>query len=90
MPMSYIYEVFENLLRLWMGIWLHTHTVVSCKLGTQDVCTMNKVLKYPSMCKMEESVHAAIETQRRIFCLVSRYSISETNGWSQVWRMSVG
>jgi hypothetical protein len=27
MSMSYIYEVFEHLLRLWMGIWLHTHTV---------------------------------------------------------------
>ncbi len=28
-PMStwYMYEVFEHLLRLWMGIWLHTHSV---------------------------------------------------------------
>ncbi len=25
--MSYIYEVFEHLLRLWMGIWLHNHTI---------------------------------------------------------------
>jgi hypothetical protein len=25
MSISYIYEVFEHLLRLWMGIWLHTH-----------------------------------------------------------------
>jgi hypothetical protein len=25
MTTSYIYEVFECLLRLWMGIWLHTH-----------------------------------------------------------------
>jgi hypothetical protein len=25
MSMSYIYEVFEHLLRLWMGMWLHTH-----------------------------------------------------------------
>ncbi len=25
MSMSYIYEVFEHLLRLWMGIWLHIH-----------------------------------------------------------------
>jgi hypothetical protein len=24
---AYVYEVFEYLLRLWMGIWLHTHTV---------------------------------------------------------------
>jgi hypothetical protein len=42
--------------------------VVSCKHGTQDVCTVNKVRKYPSMCKKVESVHAAVETQRRIFC----------------------
>jgi hypothetical protein len=27
--MSYIYEVFERLLRLWMGIWLHTHTITT-------------------------------------------------------------
>ncbi len=27
MSMSCIYEVFEHLLRLWMNIWLHTHTV---------------------------------------------------------------
>jgi hypothetical protein len=25
MSMAYIYEVFEHLLRFWMGIWLHTH-----------------------------------------------------------------
>jgi hypothetical protein len=29
MAMSYIYEVFEDLLRLWMGIWLHTNTVTT-------------------------------------------------------------
>ncbi len=27
--MSYVYEVFEHLLRLWMGIWLHTHTITT-------------------------------------------------------------
>ncbi len=25
--MSYIYNVFEHLKQLWMGIWQHTHTV---------------------------------------------------------------
>ncbi len=25
MSMSFIYEMFERLLRLWMGIWLHIH-----------------------------------------------------------------
>jgi hypothetical protein len=29
MSMLYIYEVFEYLLRLWMGIWLHTHTITT-------------------------------------------------------------
>jgi hypothetical protein len=27
--MSYIYEVFEHLLGLWMGIWLHIHTITT-------------------------------------------------------------
>ncbi len=27
--MSYIYKVFEHLLRFWMGIWFHTHTVTT-------------------------------------------------------------
>ncbi len=27
--MSYIYDLFEHLLRLWMGIWLDTHTVTT-------------------------------------------------------------
>jgi hypothetical protein len=29
MSMAYIYEIFERLLRLWMGIWLQTHTVTT-------------------------------------------------------------
>jgi hypothetical protein len=29
MYMSYNYDVFEHLLRMWMGIWLHTHTVTT-------------------------------------------------------------
>jgi hypothetical protein len=27
--MSYIYEVFEHLKQLWMGIWQHIHTVTT-------------------------------------------------------------
>jgi hypothetical protein len=26
MSLAYLYEVFEHLLRIWMGTWLHTHT----------------------------------------------------------------
>jgi hypothetical protein len=29
MFMAYIYERFEHLLRLWMGIWLHIHILTS-------------------------------------------------------------
>ncbi len=32
MSMAYLYEVFERLLRLWMGIWLHTHTITTKQL----------------------------------------------------------
>ena len=31
--MSYIYEVFENLEQLWMGIWQHTHTVITTEVS---------------------------------------------------------
>jgi hypothetical protein len=27
MPMACLYEVFELLLRIWTGIWLHTHII---------------------------------------------------------------
>ncbi len=29
MSISYIHESFEHLLRLWIGIWLHIHTVTT-------------------------------------------------------------
>ena len=29
MFMAYWYDLFEHHLRLWMGIWLHTHTVTT-------------------------------------------------------------
>jgi hypothetical protein len=29
MSMAYIYEVFQCLLKLWMGIWLHTHIIAT-------------------------------------------------------------
>ncbi len=41
---------------------------MSCKHGTQDLCTVNKVRKYHSICKTVESVYVATETQQRIFC----------------------
>ncbi len=41
---------------------------MSCKHGTQDGCTVNKLHKYHSMCEMVDSVYVAIETQQRVFC----------------------
>jgi len=32
--MSYIYNVFELLQQLWMGIWQHTHTVTTTEVST--------------------------------------------------------
>jgi hypothetical protein len=40
---------------------------VSYKQSTQEVCTVNKVRKYHSMCKMVEIVRAAVETQGEYF-----------------------
>jgi hypothetical protein len=31
--MSYIYLVFEHLEKLWMGIWQHTHTVITTEVS---------------------------------------------------------
>ncbi len=33
MSMPYIYEVFEHLLRLWMGIWLHIHIITNTDIS---------------------------------------------------------
>ncbi len=34
MFMSYMYEMFERLPRLWMGIWLHTYTITTTDVST--------------------------------------------------------
>ncbi len=31
--MSYIYEKFEHLKQLWMGIWQHTHNVTTTEVS---------------------------------------------------------
>ncbi len=43
MSMPYIYEVFEHLLRLWMGIWLHTDTVTTAD-ASQDLERLAEIL----------------------------------------------
>ena len=46
--MSYIYEVFERLLRLWMGIWLHTHTVTTTD-ASSDLGKLAEILSDASV-----------------------------------------
>ncbi len=43
MSMSYIYEVFKCLLRLWMGIWLHNHTIITTDVSP-DVWELAEIL----------------------------------------------
>jgi hypothetical protein len=42
--MSYIYEVFEHLKQLWMGIWQHTHTIITTDVSTDlgELAEINK------------------------------------------------
>jgi len=32
--MSYIYKVLEHLKQLWMGIWQHTHTIITTDVSS--------------------------------------------------------
>ncbi len=43
MSMSHIYEVFEHLLRLGMGIWLHIHTLTTTD-ASQDLERLAEIL----------------------------------------------
>jgi hypothetical protein len=67
---------------------------MSCKHGTLDVCTVNKVCKYHSMWETVGSVYVVVETQQWMFCYVLKHSISNpTDGhkyrerWLEdIWR----
>jgi hypothetical protein len=48
MSMSYIHEVFEYLLRLWMGIWLHTYTVTTTD-ASPDLGELAEILPFASL-----------------------------------------
>jgi hypothetical protein len=48
--MSYLNEVFEHLLRLWRGIWLHTHTITTTD-ASQDLERLAEILR--TLCKCE-------------------------------------
>jgi hypothetical protein len=55
--------------REYVNNWKEENDTLSCNVyhGNLDVCTVNKVRKYHSMCKMADSVYLAVETQQRIF-----------------------
>ncbi len=46
---SYIYERFEHLLGLWMGIWLHIHIITS--IDASPVCEMGLKSYLMQVCK---------------------------------------
>ncbi len=48
MSMSYKYEVFEHLVRLWMGIWPDTHTVTTTD-DSPDLWELAEILPYASL-----------------------------------------
>ncbi len=43
MSMAYLYEVFERLLRLWMGIWLHTQAISTTNVSP-DLWELSEIL----------------------------------------------
>jgi hypothetical protein len=46
--MSYIYEVFEHLKQLWMGIWQHTHTITTTDVSP-DLGECAEIIYYVSV-----------------------------------------
>ncbi len=48
MSMAYLYVVFEQFLRNWMGIWLHTHTVTTTD-ASPDLGKLGEILPYTSV-----------------------------------------
>ncbi len=49
---SYLYEVFEHLLRLWMGLWLHTHTIITTETSS-DLWELAEILLDASVQTMQ-------------------------------------
>jgi len=65
--MSYIYKVFEHLKQLWMGIWLHTHTVTTTDLLC--TCIGRWPLPLPSyLCNPANALDLSIEEKDLLFC----------------------
>ncbi len=58
--MWYIYERFEHVLRLWMGIWIRTHTIRTTDTSP-DLGKFAKILPYASVQTMPLHFSEAVE-----------------------------
>ncbi len=59
---------FENLTNSIPDVTSHIMVLGTCVQRRSKKISTCKVHEYQCMCKMVESVHAAVETQRIIFC----------------------
>jgi hypothetical protein len=66
MSMSYIYEVFVCLLRLWMGIWLHTH-IVTITDASLDLERLAEILPDASVQTMPLCFDGSCRTFQTLF-----------------------
>ncbi len=60
MSMSYLYEVFKHLLRLWMGICLHIHIITTTEAFT-DLQELSEILPDASVQTMPLHLVKAVE-----------------------------
>ncbi len=74
MSMWYIYEKFEHLLRLCMGIWLHTHTI-NMTDTSPDLWELAEILLM-QVCKTCESILAEAVQPFKLYCLVWATKVS--------------
>jgi hypothetical protein len=58
--MSYILKVFERLLRLWMGISLHTHIITTTDTS-QDLRKLTEILPDASVQTMPNALVEAVQ-----------------------------
>ncbi len=56
MSMSYMYKVFEHVLRFWLGIWLHTH-IITTTAASPDLWELAEILPDASVQTMQWHFH---------------------------------
>jgi hypothetical protein len=60
MSMAYLYKVIDYLLMLWMGIWLHTHTIITSD-ASPDLGKLAEILPDASMEPCHYALVEAVE-----------------------------